>query len=78
MQLFQENRHFIFQALVILKLLISLTIHFVAHSTEISIHTDADRQTDRQIHRQSTITLTVHASRGLLKVYSVQMKTGDH
>ena len=50
-------RHVIFRALVALKLLVSLISRLVACSARIV----ADRQTDRQ----STVTLTAHARRGL-------------
>ena len=36
-QSFQENRHFIFRVLVTLTPLVSLTIHFIACSAEISV-----------------------------------------
>ena len=56
---FQENRHFIFRALVTLKPLLSLTIRFVARSAEISV----DTHTHTNL---STVTPAVHARRGLM------------
>ena len=45
-QLFQENRPFIYEAGVILKLLVSLMGRFVACSARISVDTHTDRQTN--------------------------------
>ena len=53
-QSFQQNRHIHFLALVALKLLVSLISRLV------------DRQTDKQIHRPSTVNLAAHARRGLI------------
>ena len=57
-QLFQENRPFIYEAGVILKLLVSLMGRFVACSARISVDTHTDRQDDYS-------TLAAHARRGL-------------
>ena len=51
-----------FLALVALKLLVSLISRLVACSARIV----ADRQTDRQTHRTTTVTLAAHAHRGLI------------
>ena len=59
---FWQNRHFSYRALVALKLLVSLLCRFVACSARIVV----DRQTDRQTHRPSTVTLAAHARRGLI------------
>ena len=61
-QSFQQNRHVSFLALVALKLLVSLISRLVACSSRIV----ADRQTDRQTHRTTTVTLAAHARRGLI------------
>ena len=42
-----ENGHFIFRALITLKLLVLLTIHFGARSAEINIDIQSDRCTDQ-------------------------------
>ena len=63
-QLFQQNRHIIFLALVALKLLVSLISRLVACSARIVVDRQTDRQTHRQIHRMTTVTLTAHAHRG--------------
>ena len=60
---FQQNRHISFLALVALKLLVSLISRLVACSARIV----GDRQTDRQTHRTTTMTLDAHARRGLMK-----------
>ena len=56
---FRHNPLFKFQALVALKLFISLLCHNVACGANIV----SDRQTDRP----TTVTLAVHARRGLIK-----------
>ena len=56
------NRHIIFHALVALKLLVSLISRLVACSARIVV----DRQTNRQTHRPTTVTLAAHARRGLI------------
>ena len=63
-QSFQQNRHIFFHALVLvaLKLLVSLISRPVAYSPRIVVN----RQTDRQTHRQSTVTLAAHARRRLI------------
>ena len=61
-QSFHDNRLFIFHAFVALKLLVSLIGRLAACSARINI----DRQTDRWTDRPSTITLAVHARRGLI------------
>ena len=61
MQSFQQNRHIVFLALVALKLLVSLISHLVAYSARIVV----DRQTDKQTHRTTTVTLAAHARRGI-------------
>ena len=62
-QLFQQNHHISFLALVALKLMVSLISRLVSCSARIVV----DRQTDRQTHRPSTVTLTAHARRGLMR-----------
>ena len=59
-----RNRHIIFLAHVALKLLVSLISRLVACSARIV----ADKQTDRQTHRTTTVTLAVHARPGLIIV----------
>ena len=61
-QSFQQNRHIVFLALVALKLLVSLISRLVACSARIVV----DRQTDRQTHRTTTVTLAAHAGGGLI------------
>ena len=61
-QSFQQNRHVFFLALVALKLLVSLMSRLVACSPRIVV----DRQTDRQTHSTTTVTLAAHARRGLI------------
>ena len=61
-QSFQQNRHIVFLALVALKLLVSLISRLVACSARIVV----DKQTDRQTHRATTVTLAAHARRGLI------------
>ena len=53
---FQENRHFVFRALVTLKPLVPIAISFVARSAEISVdtHTDGQRHTD-QVYTVTTV-----------------------
>ena len=54
MQSFQQNRSFVFQARVVLQPLVSPWLVVAA-----------DRRTDRQTYRPSTVTLTAHARRWL-------------
>ena len=54
-----------FPALVALNLLVSLIRRLVACSARIV----ADKQTDRQTHRTTTVTLAAHARRGLIISY---------
>ena len=61
-QSFQQNRFFIFRALVALKMLVSLISRLVACSPRIVV----DKQTDRHTHRTTTVTLAAHARRGLI------------
>ena len=61
-QSFQQNRHIIFPALVALNLLVSLINRLVACSARII----ADKQTDKQTHRTTTVTLATHVRRGLI------------
>ena len=61
-QSFQQNRQFIFHALVALKILVSLISRLVACSLRIVV----DKQTDRHTHRTTTVTLAAHARRGLI------------
>ena len=61
---FQQNHHISFLALVALKLLVSLISRLVACSARIVI----DRQTDKQTHRTTTVTLAAHARRGLITI----------
>ena len=56
-QSFQQNRHIIFPALVAPNLLVSLISRLVACSARIV----ADKQTDKQTHRTTTVTLAAHA-----------------
>ena len=53
----KSAHYFIFHALVVLKMLVSLISRLVACSPRIVV----DRQTNRQIHRTTTATLAVHA-----------------
>ena len=62
-QWFQQNRHVIYLALVALKLFVSLITRLVACSARIV----ADKQTNKQTHRTTTVTLAAHARRGLMK-----------
>ena len=62
-QSFQQNRHIIFHALVALKLLVSLISRLVACSARIVV----DRQTNKQTHGPTTVTLAAHARRGLTR-----------
>ena len=61
-QSFQQNRHIIFPALIALNLLVSLISRLVACGARIVV----DKQTDRQTHRTTTVTLAAHARRGLI------------
>ena len=61
-QSFQQNRHIDFPALIALNLLVSLISRLVACSARIVV----DKQTDRQTHRTTTVTLAAHARRGLI------------
>ena len=61
-QSFQQNRSILFLALVALKLLVSLISRLVACSARIVV----DKQSDKQTHRLSTVTLAAHARRGLI------------
>ena len=63
-QSFQQNRHITVHALVALKLLVSLISRLVACSARIVV----DRQTDKQTHRPTTVTLAAHARRGLMRL----------
>ena len=65
-QSFQQNRHISFLALVALKLLVSLISRLVACSARIVV----DRQTNRQTHRTTTVTLAAHARQGLKIIMS--------
>ena len=67
MQSFQQNRHIFFHALVALKMLVSLISRLIACSPRIVVDKQTDRQTDTQTHRTTTVTLAVHARRGLIK-----------
>ena len=58
-QSLQRIRHFPFQVCVVLNLLVSLTGCLVACSARLAA--------DRHTHRQSTVTLAVHAHQGLNK-----------
>ena len=60
---FRKNDHFYFQAVVVLKLLVSLMGHLVACSARIA----GDKRTDKHTHRPSTVTLAAHARQGLIK-----------
>ena len=72
-----------FQALVALKLLVSLISRLVACSARIVVDTQTDRQTDtqtdrqtdrqtnRQIHRTTTVTLAAHACGGLINAWAI-------
>ena len=51
-----------FLALIALKLLVSLISRLVARSARIV----ADKQTNKQTHRTTTVTLAAHARRGLI------------
>ena len=64
-QSFQQNRHIHFHALVALKLLVSLISRLVACSARIVV----DRQTNKQTHRTTTVTLAAQARRGLMTVW---------
>ena len=59
---FSKIATLVFQALVALKLLVSLMSRLVARSARIVV----DRQTDKQTHRTTTVTLAAHARRGLI------------
>ena len=61
-QSFQQNRHISFPALVALNLLVSLISRLVARSAKIVV----DKQTNKQTHRTTTVTLAAHARRGLI------------
>ena len=58
-QSFQQNRHFVFHALVALKLLVSLINRLVACSARIVVdkRTQTDTLTHIYVHRPSTVTL---------------------
>ena len=60
-QLFRENRHIVIHLLVVHNPLVPLIGRLVACSAR----TRADRQTDTQTDRTTTITLAAHARRGL-------------
>ena len=64
-QSFQENHPFIFQARVVLKVLVSLMDRLVACSARISIDTQTHTHTHRQTDKLTTVTLAAHERRGL-------------
>ena len=67
---FSDNRHIIFPALVALNLLVSLISRLVARGARIVV----DKQTDRQTHRTTTVTLAAHARRGLISARLLRMR----
>ena len=71
-QSYQQNRHILFLALVALKLLASFISLLVACSARIV----GDRQTDRQTHRTTTVTLAAHARRGLMTIAIQPLDSG--
>ena len=72
-QSFQQTPHVIFHSLVALKRLVSLISRLVACSARIVV----ERQTDRQTRRPSTVTLAVHARRGLLQPVGGRIYWGE-
>ena len=62
---FSQIGHIIFRALVALKMSVPFTCRFAACSSRIKV-----RQTDTQTDRPSTVTLTAHARRGLMNVWT--------
>ena len=67
-QSFQQNRHVVFPALVALNLLVSLISRFVACSPRIVVDTHTHTE------RLYTVTLAVHARRGLITKTPANMK----
>ena len=57
-----QNPHIIFHSLVALKRFVLLISRRVGYSARIVV----DKQTDKQTHRPSTVTLAAHARRGLI------------
>ena len=60
---FKEKRHFNIAANLTLNTMVSFVILLVARTARIAC---ADRQTDRQNDKPSTVTLAAHARRGLI------------
>ena len=60
---FKEKHHFNIAANLTLNRMVSFVILLVAHTARIAC---ADRQTDRQNDKPSTVTLAAHARRGLM------------
>ena len=58
MQSFLENHLFIFQDLVVLKLLVSLISRPIACSARLAIHRQTERHT--HTHKPTTVTLAAH------------------
>ena len=60
---FKEKRHYNIAANLTLNTMVSFVILLVARTARIAC---ADRQTDRQNDKPSTVTLAAHAHRGLI------------
>ena len=65
---FKEKRHFNIAANLTLNTMVSFVILLVARTARIAC---ADRQTYRQNDKPSTVTLAVHARRGLINSCTV-------
>ena len=76
---FKEKRHFNIAANLTLNTIVSFVILLVARTARIAC---ADRQTDRQNDKPSTVTRAAHARRGLIsgsiKQGYVQAKMTNH
>ena len=66
-----ECSRFSFLTFVALKLLVSLISRLVACGARIVVEKQTCRQTDRQTERQTTVTLAVHAGRGLIIMHDL-------
>ena len=67
---FKEKRHFNITANLMLNTMVSFVILLIVRTARIAC---ADRQTDRQTHETTTVTLAAHARRGLISINLLTM-----